>query len=154
MSKQDCKELYTHEQVLKFVKFDNRKNDYCAYMPDNHVIITDKYKKHKTINKVNLNLGSNISDVLLIGDTEYFCELLNRESDDKVLLSIQYYDDPSNKLVYENQKQKLVKFVEGNLILGFKQLTDYRDHPEEFYNYQKLKKNNSDEWTGTGDGAW
>jgi hypothetical protein len=152
MSKKDNKELYTHEQVLKFVKYNNRNKDYCAFIPNNHVIITDKNKKHKTINKVNLNIGSNISDVLLIGDTEYFCELLNREKDDKVLLSIQYYDDPDNRLVYENQKQKLVKFVEGNLILGFKQLTDYRDHPQDFYNYQKTKIDNSNDWVG--DGAW
>lgn len=152
MASIDCRELYTHEQVLKFVTFDHKNNDYCAYLPNNNVIITDKNKRHRTINKVNLNIGSNISDVLLIGDTEYFCELLNRESDDKVLLSIQYYDDPGDKLVYENQKQKLVKFVEGNLILGFKQFTDYRDHPEDFYTYEKLKKSNSDEWTG--DGAW
>ena len=130
---QDDKEMYIIEQVLKFIKFDNNKDDFYAYIPDNHVIITDINKEHKTIKKVNLGIGNDCYDTVHIGDIKFYCELLTRKSDDAVLLSIEYYDDPFDKLVRKHQKEKIIKFVEC-LILGFgNNVIDYRDYPEKFF---------------------
>lgn len=135
------KEMYIIEQILKFIKFDNDKEDFYAYIPDNHVIITDINKEHKTIKKINLGIGNDCYDTVYIGDIKFFCELLTRKSNDDVLLSIEYYDDPCNKLIGKNQKEKLIKFIEC-LILGYSEhIIDYRDYPGEFYSFT-----NNDAW--------
>lgn len=140
----DDKELCIIEEVLKFIKFDNNIHDFYAYIPDNHVIITDINKEHKTIKKLNLGIGDDCYDTVYIGDVKFFCELLTRKSDDAVLLSIEYYDDPCDKLVGKFQKEKLIKFIEC-LILGYSEhITDYRDHPDKFFS--NIDVNNNDDW--------
>ena len=140
----DTNELYIIEEVLKFIKFDNDIEDFCAYIPDNHVIITDINKEHKTIKKLSLGIGNDCYDTVHIGDMKFYCELLTRKSDDAVLLSIEYYDDPCDKLVGKFQKEKLIKFVEC-LILGYSDhIIDYRDYPEKFFS--NIDVNNNDAW--------
>lgn len=141
------KELFQVEQVLKYIVYDHEKKDFCAYLPNKNVIITDINKQHKTINKLPLGMGDQSSDKVYIGDVEFFCELLFRNEDEKVLLSIEYYDDPNDKKIGKIEKEKIIKYVEG-MILGFtRYITDYEEKPEEFFSSNmKVEDSWNDDW--------
>lgn len=119
------------EEILKFIKYDNKNEDFCAYIPDNHVIISGKDKGY-TINK--LRLYQNVRETTIkIDDIQFYCELLTRNTDDCVLLRIEYKDDMFEPKVKKIQKTRLIKYIEA-MILGFdKYGKQYEDNPKEFF---------------------
>ena len=134
------------EKILKFIKYNDKNDDFYAYIPDNHVIVHSKNQSH-TINKLRLYQKST-QTVIKIGDIDFYCELLTRKSDNSVLLSIEYKDDKNNKKVKDIQEKRLIKYIES-LLLGFdKYGKEYQDNPSEFYkdNNKIICEYDEEEW--------
>ena len=140
--------LKEHDCVLKHIIYNNEEESYYSYLPESHVVITDKNNKHLTINKTKLDLNNTFCTIP-IGNIDFFCELLTRNTDDKVLLTIQYHDYEYNSMVQKKHLNELVKYVEI-LILGFiDYYIDYENEPNKFFCIQDNQK-----WETFGDGAW
>lgn len=128
----DDESYYVREQILSFIGFDSSKNDYYANNPAN-TIIKDGNGELKTINHLYLNIGNNIYDTIYIDGLYVFYELLNKSNDDRVLLKIKYKDDGYNRGLSRIHEEKLIKYIEGNLILGFdKFMPDFQKYPNYF----------------------
>ena len=137
---------YKIEEILKFVKYDNKSDDFYAYIPDNHVIVSGKDKGY-TINKLRLYQKSR-ETTISIGDVNFYCELLTRNIDDNVLLSIEYKDDEEDELIEDIHKNRLCKYIEA-MLLGFDiHGKEYQDNPSEFFKNKQSHevKVNNDAW--------
>lgn len=140
--------IFEDSIILKHIIYNNKEDAFYSYIPDNHVVITDINKKHQTINKTKLDIQSQNCSIH-IGNIDFYCELLTRDSDDSVLLAFEYNDYELNPMITKTHLNKFVKFVEI-MILGFMDhYTDYEQNPDEFFNIYEKK----DEWQGS-DGAW
>ena len=127
-------EPYVFDKELLFIGFDSYKKDYYAINPVN-TIIKDGNGEFKTINHLYLNIGYDIYDTFYIDNLCVFYELLNRKEDDKVLLKIKYKDYDDDIRLNRIHEEKLIKYIEGNLILGFdKFMPDFQKYPDEFFN--------------------
>ena len=138
-------EWNTIEQILKFVKYDHTKEDFCAFIPDNHVIISGKNKAH-TINQLRLYQNSD-NTTITIGNIDFYCDLLTRKEDNCVLLKIDYKDSifPNNKKINDIQKKRLCKYIES-LLLGFDRYgKDFEYNPNYFFDNNN-KIDLDDEW--------
>tara|TARA_B100001175_G_C19357556_1_gene565477 strand:+ start:145 stop:582 length:438 start_codon:yes stop_codon:yes gene_type:complete len=137
---------YKIEEILKFVKYDNKCDDFYAYIPDNHVIISGKNKGY-TINKLRLYQKSR-ETTISIGDVNFYCELLTRNIDNNVLLSIEYKDDEEDEQIQDIQKNRLFKYIES-MLLGFDSYgKQYEDNPAEFFKQKQRHevKISNDAW--------
>lgn len=138
-------EWNTIEQILTFVKYDHTKEDFCAFIPDNHVIISGKNKAH-TINQLRLYQNSD-NTTITIGNIDFYCDLLTRKEDNSVLLKIDYKDSifPNNKKINDVQKRRLCKYIES-LLLGFNHYgKDFEFNPKYFFD-DNNKIDLDDEW--------
>lgn len=125
------KEEQIIEVILKHVIYNNKTDRYYAYIPNNHVIITNKNKESLTINKLELDIGNSCD--INIGGYKFLCDLYTRQTDDSVLLSIRYLDNPYDRTITKYHENKLIKYVEA-MILGFlDHIVDYEEEPEKFF---------------------
>jgi len=146
MTMEECK----FETVLKHIIFDNEENEFYSYLPDNHVIITDKNNNHKTIKKTKIKLNT-LDCVLKIGNIYFNCSLYTRAIDDKVLLSIHYEDNLHQRLVTNKHLSKLAQYVEIQILGYEKHYPDYEQNPDVFFGIHK--ENEQEKWE-ISDGAW
>ena len=146
MTIEECK----FETVLKHIIFNNDENEFYSYLPNDHIIITDKNNNHKTIKKTKINLNT-LDCVLKIGNINFNCSLYTRKIDDKVLLSIHYQDNLHQRLVTNKQLSKLAQYVEIQILGYEKYYPDYEQNPVDFFENQKEIE--EEEWE-ISDGAW
>jgi hypothetical protein len=134
------------EQILKFITYNYDKDDFYATIPDNHVIIGGKNKGY-TISK--LRLYQNARDTTIqIDNVVFYCELLTRNTDNSVLLRVEYKDDIDEPKIKKIQQTRLIKYIEA-MLLGFdKYGKQYEDNPKEFFE-DDLKI-----YDGFGNDAW
>lgn len=149
MAQYHDKEEQLCEVVLKHVIYNHENNKYYAYIPNNHVIITNKNKESLTINKLELDIGNSCD--INIGGSKFLCDLYTRQTDDSVLLSIRYLDNPYERTITKYHEEKLIKYIEA-MILGFlDHVDDYEEKPEKFFDLSnnKIKEyiKNTDEIT-------
>lgn len=135
----DNQDFFTFDQILTHIIHEN--NDYYAYIPDNHVIVPGRNNKYHTINKLKLD-NQTESCTIKIGHIDFYCELLTRDTDNSVLLRVEYYEDSDEKCVYLQQQRKLSKHVES-LLLGFNNYgKQYENNPDDFYSGDSINSTN------------
>ena len=139
----------SREQILRFLKYDHNLEDYCANADDRNFIVKTSNKLHKTITNLPLKIGSNVYGTIYIGDYEFFWELLHQPNSNDVLLVIEYEDDVENRKINKCHEEKLIKYIEGCVILGFDDrfMPDFEYEPEKFF---KIEYRNNDGWTDSG----
>ena len=121
----------------------NEKGDFYGYNPTMTTNIIDKNDNCIQINKLKL-INQNDNCIIKIGNTDFYCDLLTRDTDNKVLLRVGYYDDEHDKLVYDEQKVRLSKYIES-LLLGFSKYgKEYEENPYDFFERQIV--NNENNW--------
>jgi hypothetical protein len=136
----------SREQILNFLKYDHDLNDYCANADDRNFIVKTSNKLHKTISNLPLKIGSNVYGTIYIGEYDFSWELLNQPKSNNVLLVIEYEDDIENRRINKYHEEKLIKYIEGFIILGFDKrfIPDYEYEPEKFF---ELENKGNDGWT-------
>ena len=104
---------------------------------------------HKTITNLPLKIGSNVYGRIYIGDYEFFWELLHQSNSNDVLLVIEYEDDVENRKIKKYHEEKLIKYIEGCVILGYDNrfMPDFEYEPEKFF---EIEYRNNDGWTDSG----
>lgn len=136
----------SREQILRFLKFDHNLEDYCVNVDDRNFIVKTSNGLHKTITNLPLKIGSNVYGRIYIGDYEFFWELLHQPNSNNVLLVIEYEDDVENARINKYHEEKLIKYIEGCVILGFDDrfMPDFEYEPEKFFEIEYI---NNDGWT-------
>ena len=135
----------TRDQILRFLKYDHDLEDYCAVVDDKNFQVKTSNGLYKTINNLPLKIGSNIYGTIYIGDYDFFWELLHQPNSNDVLLVIEYYDNIEGSKINRFHEEKLIKYIEGSIILGFDErfIPDYEYNPEKFLD---INIKNNDEW--------